>query len=82
MIKNPDNILYVGITENPLERVRYHNEKRGANFTKIKHNFEIVFLEKYQTLAEVRQREMQVKKWRREKKEMLINRYKQGLETK
>lgn len=81
MIKNPDNILYVGITENPEKRVRHHNKKQGAKFTKIKHNFDIVFLEQYKTIAEARQREIQIKKWRRNKKEMLINRYKYGLET-
>ncbi len=82
MIKNPDNILYVGITKNPKQRVLYHNEKRGSNFTKIKHNLQIVFLEKYETLAHARQREIQIKKWRREKKEMLIEKFNLGLETK
>lgn len=68
MIKNPDNILYVGITENPSKRVNYHNERHGAQYTKIKHNFSIVFLEEYPDLQQARKREIQIKKWRREKK--------------
>ena len=82
MIRNSANKLYIGVTEDPDARVRYHNQKRGAQFTKRIPTFEIVLLEKYKTLAEARQREIQIKKWRREKKEMLIERHKQGLSTK
>ena len=82
MIKNSVNKLYIGITENPNERVRYHNTKRGAQFTKHTPNFKIVFLEQYPTLSEARKREIQLKKWRQDKKENLIEKYKMGLETK
>ena len=82
MIKNSANKLYIGVTKNPQDRVVYHNEKRGAQFTKHIPTFEIAFLEQYETLAEARKREIQIKKWRREKKEVLINRYRKGLETK
>ncbi|MEK7558275.1 MAG: GIY-YIG nuclease family protein [Patescibacteria group bacterium] len=82
MIKNSANKLYVGITQNPYERLRYHNLKQGAKFTKYIPDFKIVFLEKYQTITEARQREIQIKKWRRDKKENLIKRYCDGLATK
>ncbi len=82
MIKNSVNELYVGVTENPEARVRYHNSKRGAQFTKHVPDFKIVFLEEQETLADARQREIQLKKWRREKKEKLIQRYVGGLPTK
>ncbi len=82
MIKNPYGDLYIGITDNPEQRLAYHNEKRGALFTKRDSKFRIVFLERYPTLAEARKREVQIKKWRREKKEMLIEQYKKGLRTK
>lgn len=81
MIKNSANKLYVGITTNPENRIVYHNQKRGAKFTKYIPDFKIVFLEKYENLVGCRKREIQIKKWRREKKDMLIDRYKQGLET-
>ena len=45
MIKNSAEKLYVGITENPEDRVVYHNQKRGAKFTKYIPDFKIVFLE-------------------------------------
>jgi putative endonuclease len=82
MIKNSKNDLYVGITENPDTRVRTHNKNCGAWFTKNKPDFNLVFLEEYDTLIQARQREIQIKKWRREKKELLIERYKLGSDTK
>ena len=72
MIKNSIGKLYVGITENPVDRISYHNQKRGAKFTKYVPDFNIVFLEQYRTLAEARKREIQIKKWRRERKKFLL----------
>lgn len=82
MIKNSADKLYIGITDNPEQRLREHNTARGAHFTKYIPTYKVVFLEEYATMAEVRKREIQLKKWRREKKEVLIERYKQGLQTK
>ena len=81
MIKNADNKLYVGITQNPEQRIIYHNKNRGAIFTKDQEYFTIVFLEKYQNLIKARQREIQIKKWRRDKKDNLIERYRKNLPT-
>ena len=82
MIINKGKKLYVGVTKNPNSRVYYHNRKRGAQFTQNNPSFEIVFLEKYSNLVEARKREVQIKKWRRNKKELLIQKYKLGFETK
>lgn len=82
MIQNNYADLYVGVTDNPQQRLDHHNNNRGALFTKIDSKFKIVFLEQYPTLAEARKREIQIKKWRRDKKEVLIERYKKGLPTK
>lgn len=82
MIQNPLGQLYVGITKNPEKRVVTHNTKQGAQFTKHSPNFGVVFLEKHDSLEEARSREIQIKKWHREKKEMLIERYNKGLPTK
>ena len=90
MIQNAYGDLYVGITDDPQQRLKYHNEKRGALFTKRdsiyseqgRGKFEIIFLEAHPTLADARKREIQIKKWRRDKKDDLIKRYQQGLSTK
>jgi Predicted endonuclease containing a URI domain len=81
MIKDSFENLYTGITEDLKDRLYYHNTKQGAQFTKSKNKFELVFSENHITLADARKREIQIKKWRREKKEMLIDRYKKGLPT-
>lgn len=81
MIRNLYGDLYTGITDDPRQRVKYHNEKRGALFTKRDSKFEIVFLEEHPTRTSARKREIQIKKWRRDKKDILIDRYKKGLLT-
>lgn len=82
MLKNPNDKLYVGITTNLKNRIYYHNSKQGAQFTKSKSRFYLVFREGYETLAEARKREIQIKKWRRDKKETLIQKFQRGLPTK
>lgn len=79
--KNYSGKLYIGVTEDLNKRLYYHNTKQGANFTKYKSGFKLVFSEQYQTLAEARKREIQIKKWRREKKDNLIKRFVTGLPT-
>jgi putative endonuclease len=81
MIKDIDNQLYIGVSDNPKQRLHDHNNKAGATFT-VNGGFRIVFLEEYLTLKEARLREIQIKKWRREKKETLIKMYACGLQTK
>ena len=81
MIKDRFGKLYVGVSKNPQSRLKEHNTRRGSIFTK-SGNFKVVFEEEYPTLVEARQREIQIKKWRREKKEMLIGRYQDNLPTK
>lgn len=82
MIRNRGNKLYIGVTENISKRLTYHNQKKGAQFTQNNPSFEIVFLEKYSNLTEARKCEVQIKKWRRDKKDKLIIKYSQGLKTK
>lgn len=82
MIKNSENKIYIGVTKNLSQRLNYHNTKQGANFTKKSDaTFEIAFQEKYNTLEQARKREIQIKKWRRDKKEAIVYRYTLKLPT-
>jgi len=81
MIKNAFGKLYIGVSKKPNFRLEEHNTQRGSVFTKSV-NFRVVFKEEYSDLAGARQREIQIKKWRRDKKENLIRRYDAGLPTK
>ena len=82
MIRNKGNKIYSGVSDNPTQRLAYHNKKLGAQFTQNNPSFEVVFLEKYPDMSSARKREIQIKKWRRDKKDNLIKRYAKGLETK
>lgn len=81
MIKNSYGNLYTGITDNPERRLKEHNNRLGADFTKNRDKFEIIFLEKHISLKEARSREIQIKKWRRDKKEKLMNLYSKNIPT-
>jgi predicted GIY-YIG superfamily endonuclease len=81
MIRDLNNRLYIGVSNNPKQRLHDHNHKAGAKFTSSV-NFKIILLEEYITFKEARLREIQIKKWRRDKKEMLIERYMNKMSTK
>jgi len=81
MIKNRSKKLYIGSSKDPDQRLIDHNNNLGAKFTKFG-NFELVFLEQYAEMKLARNREIQIKKWRREKKDILIDRFQNGLNTK
>lgn len=74
--------MYIGVTDNPERRLKEHNNKQGSNFTKKRDEFSIVFLEEHQTMSDARKREIQFKKWRRDKKDFLIDLYNKNLPTK
>jgi putative endonuclease len=73
ILKCSDNTLYVGCTNNLTRRLFQHNNsKKGAHYTKLRRPVTLLYSEEYQTLKEGRQREYQIKKWRREEKIKLI----------
>ena len=68
-----DNSFYVGCTNNLQKRIQQHNvSKRGARYTKIRRPVVLKYSEEFKTLKEARQREHEIKSWRREKKLALI----------
>ncbi|MBT3835273.1 GIY-YIG nuclease family protein [Candidatus Peribacteria bacterium] len=65
---------YVGITTNAEERMREHNSGKGSRFAINQGPFELVYAsDAFIGKSEARKRELQIKKWTREKKEKLIN---------
>jgi putative endonuclease len=68
-----DNSLYVGCTNNLERRVKQHNElKSGAYYTKTRRPVKLLYSEIFSELKEARQREAEIKSWRRKKKLELI----------
>lgn len=69
-----DNTLYIGSTNNLEKRLREHNElKSGAHYTKIRRPVVLRYKEELPTLSDVRKREIEIKKWPRQKKLALFS---------
>jgi len=68
------NTLYIGQTNNLEKRLKEHQNKSGKSAKYIRYfdSTELVYSEKYLTRKEAMQREAQLKKWSKAKKEALI----------
>jgi putative endonuclease len=69
------NVLYIGVTSNIEGRMAQHVSHLFKNSFSDKYNCEqLVYLEHFITIEEAINREKQLKRWNRGKKEALINR--------
>ncbi|MDO8728320.1 MAG: GIY-YIG nuclease family protein [bacterium] len=69
-----DKSLYVGCTNNLVRRVKQHNDSKwGAHYTKLRRPVILKYQEIFKTLKEARRRELEIKKWRRERKFALFD---------
>lgn len=67
-------VLYVGVTSDLLFRLKEHMEKKYPKSFTAKYNLCIcVYYEVFPSIEEAIDREKEIKKWRREKKDRLIN---------
>jgi len=65
--------LYPGATKNIEERYKAHIAGKACRTTKIDPPVGLVYTEEFQTFAEARRREAQIKRWSRSKKEALVS---------
>ncbi|PAU94881.1 endonuclease [Aliifodinibius salipaludis] len=67
--------LYIGITKELSERLKEHYENRGdpETFAGRYYCYKLIYYETYRTAQKAIEREKELKKWRRDKKEILIN---------
>ncbi|KGO89144.1 GIY-YIG nuclease family protein [Flavobacterium subsaxonicum] len=70
-------VLYIGITNELKERLYYHQnpEANSKAFTAKYKCFYLVYWEHYNDANTAIDRETQLKKWRRDKKDALINEF-------
>jgi putative endonuclease len=73
ILKCADGTYYTGSTKNLKLRLAQHQSGKGANHTKKRLPVKLVYYEEYNWIDEAFYREKQVQKWRKEKKEALIN---------
>ena len=74
ILRTSSNTLYIGQTNNLKRRLKEHKEKstKSAKYIRYFSSFDLVYSEKYPTGKEAMQREAQLKKWPKAKKEALI----------
>lgn len=75
MLRTSINTLYVGQTNNLARRIQQHQQrqKSGAKYLRLCKSFELVFTETYSSRSQALQREAQLKKLTKLKKEQLIS---------
>ncbi|KKP99097.1 MAG: GIY-YIG catalytic domain protein [Parcubacteria group bacterium GW2011_GWD2_38_12] len=72
-----DGSLYVGSTNDLEKRLHQHNNsKSGAHYTKMRRPVALKYSEKLKNLSEALKREIEIKRWKREKKLKLIKSHK------
>src|SRR5438045_4614685 len=72
ILRTASNTLHIGVTQALDERIEAHHRGRGAEWTRVQPGAQVVYSESYPILGLARKREIQLKKWSRDKKEALI----------
>ena len=72
ILRCADHNYYVGHTQNVTERVEVHNAGRALLYTSLRRPVALVYSEQAQDEVAAVQRERQIKRWTRAKKEALI----------
>lgn len=72
ILKCADGSYYTGSTRNLQQRLAQHQQGEGARHTAKRLPVELVYCEEYARVEDAYQREKQVQRWSRKKKEALI----------
>lgn len=65
--------MYVGVTNNLMRRIYEHKNKLVKGFTKKYNVNKLVYFEETNDVIAALEREKEIKKWRREKKNQLVH---------
>jgi len=72
MANKSRSTLYIGVTNGLTKRVLQHREGKSPGFTKTYHCNRLVYFEHFTNPTDAINRETQLKKWGRNKKDQLI----------
>lgn len=67
------SVLYIGVTNDLQRRIAEHKSKMFESYSKKYNCTDLVYFEKHNQIEKAILREKQLKKWKREWKENLIN---------
>ena len=74
LITNWNNrVIYTGVTNNLARRIYEHKNKLAEGFSKKYNISKLVYFEQTNDVSAAIAREKEIKKWRREKKNNLVN---------
>ena len=68
-----NKVMYIGVTNNLERRMYEHKNKRIGGFTEKYNVKKLVYFQETQDINAAIEREKEIKKWRREKKNQLVN---------
>jgi putative endonuclease len=68
-------VLYIGVTNNLSRRLKEHFEGKIPGFTQLYKCRYLIYYELFQFIDQAIAREKELKSWRREKKEILIEKF-------
>lgn len=72
VVRCADNSFYTGYTTDLVRRIRTHNAKKGAKYTRARVPVSLVYYEQFETKSEATKAEYAFKKFTREQKEQYI----------
>jgi putative endonuclease len=72
MTNRNDKVMYVGVTNDLRRRIFEHRNKLVKGFTEKYNVHKLVYFEETEDVTVAIEREKEVKKWRREKKNQLV----------
>ena len=73
IIECENGSFYIGISQNPSRRLKYHSDSQGSLHTRAFKPHWLVWTEEHGDISSARKREMQLKRWTRRKKLALIS---------
>lgn len=78
ILRCKDDTLYTGYTTDLTRRIKEHNSKLGAKYTRNRTPVELLYFEIFKTKSQAMKRECEIKKMTREKKLELISNFNQN----
>lgn len=73
ILRCSDGTYYTGWTNDLDNRIKCHNSKKGAKYTKTRTPVELVYYETFATKEEAMSREYHIKKLKRSEKQKIID---------
>ena len=73
ILRCSDDSFYIGLTNDLKQRLRDHQSGDGAQYTRSRLPVKFKYSERFKSKKEAENREQQLKRWSRAKKETLIS---------